>query len=247
MKELLSWFLYPIACGPTTEILYIPQICTIWNGINIKYDIHLLFTLLPQTWYSSKLSFLIKAGYANVILSEWNVLKHWKKIKIEDRTTYNLDTSSFVILILSPQKWFSGARAISSIGLSKQTSLGSSTSVTDFLPKINKVHVQLGIAHQGCFCALFWGITRAFTPSKMELFVALLNDFQPLTNVSKNSILDVAGVLSPSLFLYIEIFFQSIDTYCITNWKDIRCSSWKALWIKTVIETYLKKDPRICG
>ena len=46
----------------------------------------------------------------------------------------------------------------------------------------------------------------------MELFVTLLNDFQPLTNVTKNSILDVVGVLDPSLLLYMKILFQNIDT-----------------------------------
>ena len=70
----------------------------------------------------------------------------------------------------------------------------------------------LGIAHQGCFCALFRGICRAPATSKMELFVTLLNDFQSLTNVTKNYILDVMGVLDPSLLLRIKILFQNIDT-----------------------------------
>ena len=67
-----------------------------------------------------------------------------KKIKIEGRTTYNLDTALFDILILTQQKLFNAARA-------KQTSLEFSTSATDFLPKNNKVHVKLGIVHQGYF------------------------------------------------------------------------------------------------
>ena len=58
----------------------------------------------------------------------------------------------------------------------------------------------LGIAHQGCFCALFRGICRAPMTSKMELFVTILDGFQSLTNVTKNYILDVMGVLDPSLF-----------------------------------------------
>ena len=46
----------------------------------------------------------------------------------------------------------------------------------------------------------------------MELFVTLLNGFQPLTNVTKNPILwDVVGVLDPSLLLYMKILFQNID------------------------------------
>ena len=70
----------------------------------------------------------------------------------------------------------------------------------------------LGVTHQGCFCALFRGICRAPATSKMELFVTLLNDFQSLTNVTKNYILDVMGVLDPSLLLRIKILFQNIDT-----------------------------------
>ena len=67
-----------------------------------------------------------------------------KKILIEVRTTYNLDTALFEILILSPRKLFNAVRA-------KQTSVKFSTSATDFSPKNNKVHVKLGIVHQGCF------------------------------------------------------------------------------------------------
>ena len=44
----------------------------------------------------------------------------------------------------------------------------------------------LGIAHQGCFCALVRGTCRSPATSKMKLFVTLLNGFQSLTNVTKN-------------------------------------------------------------
>ena len=70
----------------------------------------------------------------------------------------------------------------------------------------------LGIAHQGCFCALVRGTCRSPATSKMKLFVTLLNGFQSLTNVTKNYILDVMGVLDPSLLLRIKILFQNIDT-----------------------------------
>ena len=70
----------------------------------------------------------------------------------------------------------------------------------------------LGIAHQGCFCALFRGICRAPSTSKIELFATLLNSFQSLTNVTRNQILDVMRALDPSLLLCIKILFQIIDT-----------------------------------
>ena len=90
---------------------------------------------------------MIKAGYDIVIFSESNFFETLKRNKIEGRTTYNLVTSLFDILILSPRKLFNAARA-------KQTSLKFSTSATDFLPKNNKVHVKLGIVHQRCFFTL---------------------------------------------------------------------------------------------
>ena len=70
----------------------------------------------------------------------------------------------------------------------------------------------LGIAHQGCFCAFFRGICRAPTTFKMELFMTLLNDFQSLTNATKKNILDVMGVLEPSLLQCIKALFENIDT-----------------------------------
>ena len=70
----------------------------------------------------------------------------------------------------------------------------------------------MGITHQGCFCTLLRGISRAPATSKMELFVTLLNGFQVLTNVTNNHILHVAGVLNPSLLLYLKILLQNIYT-----------------------------------
>ena len=46
------------------------------------------------------------------ILSEPNILKHWKKFKIEGRGTYNFNIYSFDILILSPRVLFNTARAV---------------------------------------------------------------------------------------------------------------------------------------
>ena len=63
--------------------------------------------------------------------------KTLKKFKIEGRTTYDLNTYSFTFLILSPQRLFNVARAVSSTG---------STSVIHFFPKNNKARVKLGIA-----------------------------------------------------------------------------------------------------
>ena len=43
------------------------------------------------------------------------------------------------------------------------------------------------------------GGSRTAATSKMELFVLIVNGFQPLTIITKRSILDVAAVLDPPL------------------------------------------------
>ena len=96
---------------------------------------------------------------------------------------------------------------------SSQVSSSSLASKHSFWLAISSTPLYLwGIAHQDCFCALFRGICRAPATSKIELFATFLNGFQSLTNVTKNYILDVMGVLDPSLLLRIKILFQNIDT-----------------------------------
>ena len=46
---------------------------------------------------------------------------------------------------------------------------------------------------------IFSGISRTPVTSKIELFVLLVNGFQPLTNVLKSSILDIVRVLDTPL------------------------------------------------
>ena len=57
---------------------------------------------------------------------------------------------------------------------------------------------------------MFWeqsrGVSRIFVTSETELFVTLINGFQPLTNVRKNSILDVKEVLDPHLQSYLTTY-----------------------------------------
>ena len=47
----------------------------------------------------------------------------------------------------------------------------------------------------------FRGGSRAAATSKMERFVIIVNGFQPLTVITKRSILDVAAALDPPLRL----------------------------------------------
>ena len=46
---------------------------------------------------------------------------------------------------------------------------------------------------------MYGGGSRATATSKMECFVIIVNSFQPLTIITKRSILDVAAVLDPPL------------------------------------------------
>ena len=45
-------------------------------------------------------------------------------------------------------------------------------------------------------------IWKTIATSKIKPFVALVSGFQPLTNVTKNSILGAAGTLDPALERY---------------------------------------------
>ena len=58
------------------------------------------------------------------------------------------------------------------------------------------------------------GISTTPATSKMKFFVTLVNGFQPLTNITKNSMLDVAGFLETSLIItHIKLFiYQSLIT-----------------------------------
>ena len=49
------------------------------------------------------------------------------------------------------------------------------------------------------FAGIAWSGSWTAAASKMELFVIILNGFQPLTIITKCSILDVAAVLDPRL------------------------------------------------
>ena len=50
-------------------------------------------------------------------------------------------------------------------------------------------------------------VSKTPATSKMKFFVTLVNGFQPLTNVTKNSMLDLAGVLeTPLIIIHIKVF-----------------------------------------
>ena len=79
MKELLSWLLYPIGCGSTMKIVYIPQIYTIWNRGNHKIWLYVLvmsrkrFRVNPHSTVAwiSRTSLLEAGAKSEVSLAKW--------------------------------------------------------------------------------------------------------------------------------------------------------------------------------
>ena len=75
-----------------------------------------------------------------------------------------------------------------------------------FLQEYRKVSINLGRGKLSkieiayfcqVFCEIFRGGSRTAATSKMELFLTIVNGFQPLTVVKKSSILDVTAALDP--------------------------------------------------
>ena len=57
------------------------------------------------------------------------------------------------------------------------------------------------------------GRSRTAATSKMQLFVIIVNGYQPLTIITKCSILDVAAVLDPSLKIVLLRLIELLK-YC---------------------------------
>ena len=75
----------------------------------------------------------------------------------------------------------------------------------------------------------FRGVSRTPLTSKIKLFVTLVNGFQPLTNVTKNSMLDVARFLeTPLIVIYNKVFiyqsFITCKTVTLVFCNEINCN-----------------------
>ena len=81
----------------------------------------------------------------------------------------------------------------------------------DFLNSLVKVHKLLFSYYQ---CSVIKGGSRAAATSKMECFVIIVNGLQPLTIITKHSILDVEAALDPPLVMFfISTFIVSLALY----------------------------------
>ena len=73
------------------------------------------------------------------------------------------------------------------------------------------------------------GRSRAAVTSKMECFVVIVNGFQPLTIITRHSILDVAAALDSPLVT--DVFILSLDNYFrFLFWKTLFQKSRRSLW-----------------
>ena len=70
-------------------------------------------------------------------------------------------------------------------------------------PILYTTHIHNTVKHELCV-TLGRGGSRAAATSKMERFVIIVNGFQPLTIITKRSILDVAAALDPPLLGYLK-------------------------------------------
>ena len=72
------------------------------------------------------------------------------------------------------------------------------------------------------------GASRTAATSKMERFVIIVNDWKPLTIITKRSILDVAAVLDPPLI--------ALD--CFAQYESSKCFKFnsKYLYLSTKLE-----------
>ena len=64
----------------------------------------------------------------------------------------------------------------------------------------------------------YGGGSRTAATSKMEGFVIIVNGFQPLTIITKRSILDVAAVLDPPLNYMPYVIIPWIKTYLTSSY-----------------------------
>ena len=71
------------------------------------------------------------------------------------------------------------------------------------------------------YCLIRGGSGTAVT-SKMERFVIIVNGFQPLTIITKRSILDVAAVLDPPLLIICNLLQINLAVSFIKLWNKQR-------------------------
>ena len=70
------------------------------------------------------------------------------------------------------------------------------------------------------------GGSRAAATSKMERFVIIVNGFQPLTIITKRSILDVAAALDPPLVMVLHnLGYICLLTNDLLSLKKVICNS----------------------
>ena len=79
------------------------------------------------------------------------------------------------------------------------------------------------------------GGSRAAATSKMEHFVIIVNGFQPLTTITKRSIMDVATALDPPLYTK-----SLVRIHPNNDFKDIKCKMYNSVSQYFIFEGYME-------
>ena len=79
------------------------------------------------------------------------------------------------------------------------------------------------------------GGSRTSATSKMEHFVIIVNGFQPLTIITKRSILDVAAVLAPSLEA-VNFYHKALHLGCYSSPRSASAHLWGYLISQILVE-----------
>ena len=90
------------------------------------------------------------------------------------------------------------------------------------------------IKYTTILCIWIRGVSRAAATSKMERFVIIVNDFQPLTIITKRSILDVAAALDPPLWIFMMFDIKAIWSHAKAYLQTNRTSSMMLFFAKIV-------------
>ena len=102
--------------------------------------------------------------------------------------------------------------------------MNSSLVGTNYLYLLNPVGRNIFLSY------MFSGGSRAAATSKMERFVIIVNGFQPLTIITKRSILDVVAALDPPL---LAIKTHPLNNWCLIEQLQQQCGEMKWITLQT--------------
>ena len=144
------------------------------------------------------LSFTTKQSYKIILFEDYIRQFSGKCFPCSWNESFLILVKALKMLLHKVFIWFVNV-IFSSIVISRSFTLGES-------------HISISVCNASLWCKqddLLSGGPRFAATSKMERFVIIVNSFQPLTIITKRSILDVAADLDPPLLL--------LSTICVIS------------------------------